>query len=315
MEILTRAAFENAVAVLVSVGGSTNALIHLLALARRVSVDLTLQDFDHISRRIPLLVDCKPAGSRWLEDMHQAGGVPVLLKALESHLNLTTMGVSGKTLGEQLQDVESPPKWQDIIRTLDAPLGPTGSLVILRGSLAPEGAVIKVAAATESLLVHKGPAVVFDSPDDAAQRIDDPELRITPEHVLVLRNAGPVGCGMPEAGSFPIPRYLAQDGVRDMVRISDARMSGTSGGTVVLHISPEAATGGPLALVRDGDVIELNVKEQRLDLLVDDSEIERRRSSFSPPPLPERGWQRLYAERVLPAHMGADLDFLAPKRE
>jgi dihydroxy-acid dehydratase len=183
----------------------------------------------------------------------------------------------------------------------------------LRGSLAPEGAVIKVAAATESLLAHKGPAVVFESADDAARRIDDPGLRITPEHVLVLRNAGPVGSGMPEAGSLPIPRYLAQAGISDMVRISDARMSGTATGTVVLHCSPEAATGGPLAMVRDGDLIELNVQEQRLDLLVEDMEIERRRASFSPPPLPERGWQRLYAEHVLPAHMGADLDFLASK--
>ena len=193
---------------------------------------------------------------------------------------------------------------------MDTPLGPTGSLVTLRGSLAPDGAVLKAAAATPALLSHRGPAVVFESPEDAAERIDDPSLEITPDHVLVLRNAGPVAAGMPECGSLPIPRYLAEAGIRDMVRVSDARMSGTAFGTVVLYCSPKAAIGGPLALVRDGDTIELNVSKRRIDLLVDESELERRRAAFVPPPLPKRGWRRLYAQHVTQAHLGTDLDFL-----
>ena len=309
-DILTRAAFENAIVALISLGGSTNAIIHLLALARRVAVNLTLEDFNRVSEQVPLLVNCKPAGSNWLEDMHRAGGAAVLLKALEPRLDLSTRGVTGKRLGELLGQVKPPAGWQDVIRTLDAPLGTTRSLLILKGSLAPQGAVIKTAAATESLLTHKGPAVVFESPEDVERRIDDPNLKITPDHVLVLRYAGPVGAGMPEAGSLPIPRYLAKAGVRDMVRVSDARMSGTAFGTVVLHCSPEAATGGPLALVRDQDLIELNVSERRIDLLVGDAELERRRATFTPPQLPARGWRRLYAQHVLPAHLGADLDFM-----
>jgi dihydroxy-acid dehydratase len=220
------------------------------------------------------------------------------------------VGVSGRALGDVLAEVPPPANWQRTIRTLEAPLGPTGALVVLRGSLAPDGAVIKRAAATPALLRHAGPAVVFESPEDAAARIDDPALAITPQHVLVLRNAGPVGAGMPEAGSLPIPRYLAAAGVRDMVRVSDARMSGTAYGTVVLHCSPEAATGGPLALVRDGDIIELDVMARRIDVRVEDAVMARRRAEFRPPALPERGWRRLYAEHVLPAHLGADLNFL-----
>ena len=311
-DILTRPAFDNAITVLMALGGSTNAIIHLVALARRAGVTLDLEDFNLFSASIPLLVNCKPAGSYWLEDLHRAGGVPVLLKALESRIDLTTRGVTGKTLGELLDSQPPPADWQEVIRTLDEPFGSVGSLVILKGSLAPQGAVVKAAAATPALLSHQGPAVVFESPEDAADRIDDPSLKITPDHVLVLRNAGPVGCGMPEAGSLPIPRYLAKSGVRDLVRVSDARMSGTAFGTVVLHCSPEAATGGPLALVHQGDLIELNASEQRIDLLVEESELERRRAEYTPPPLPERGWRRLYAQHVLPAHLGADMDFLAP---
>ena len=311
-DILTRPAFDNAITVLMALGGSTNAIIHLVALARRAGVTLDLEDFNLFSASVPLLVNCKPAGSYWLEDLHRAGGVPVLLKALESRIDLTTRGVTGKTLGELLDSQPPPADWQEVIRTLDEPFGSVGSLVILKGSLAPQGAVVKAAAATPALLSHQGPAVVFESPEDAADRIDDPSLKITPDHVLVLRNAGPVGCGMPEAGSLPIPRYLAKSGVRDLVRVSDARMSGTAFGTVVLHCSPEAATGGPLALVHQGDLIELNASEQRIDLLVEESELERRRAEYTPPPLPERGWRRLYAQHVLPAHLGADMDFLAP---
>jgi dihydroxy-acid dehydratase len=206
--------------------------------------------------------------------------------------------------------VDPPGDWQDVIYTLDKPLGSTGTLAILGGSLAPDGAVIKKAAASAELLHHRGPAVVFDSPEDVANRIDDPSLNITPDHILVMRNAGPIGAGMPEAGYLPIPKRLAEAGVRDMVRISDARMSGTAYGTVVLHCCPEAAAGGPLALVSDGDLIELHVEGRRLDLLVDESELAIRREKFVPPPLPERGWRRLYAEHVLPAHLGADMDFL-----
>ena len=312
-DILTRHAFDNAIIVLMALGGSTNAIIHLLALARRAGVALDLEKFGRFSASVPLLVNCKPAGSYWMEDLHRAGGVPVLLKALVSRLDLATRGVTGKTLGELLDSQSPPAGWQDVIQTLDEPFGSVGALMILKGSLAPQGAVIKAAAATPTLLSHRGPAVVFESPEDAADRIDDPSLEITPDHVLVLRNAGPVGCGMPEAGSLPIPRYLAESGVRDLVRVSDARMSGTAFGTVVLHCSPEAATGGPLALVRQGDLIELNASEKRIDLLVEESELERRRAEHTPPPLPERGWRRLYAQHVLPSHLGADLDFLAPR--
>jgi len=311
-DLLTGGSFANALTVLGALGGSTNAIVHLLAIARRAGVPLTLTDFGEVSRGVPLLVDCKPAGEGYLEDLHFAGGVPALLKALERGLDRSARTVTGRTLGGLIDDTPPPGTWQTTIRTLDEPLGPTGSLAILHGSLAPDGAVLKAAAASPELMRHAGPAVVFESPEDAADRIDDPALGITPDHVMVLRNAGPVGAGMPEAGSLPIPRYLAAQGVKDMVRVSDARMSGTAYGTVVLHCSPEAATGGPLALVRDGDIVELDVAEQRIELQVDDAELARRREAFTPPPLPERGWRRLYAEHVLPAHLGADLDFLAP---
>ena len=314
-DLLTRGSFLNGLTVLMALSGSTNVVVHLLALARRAGIGLTLDDFDEVSRRVPLLVDCKPAGVGYMEDLHFAGGVPVLLKALEPLLDRSARTVSGQTLGELLDNVPGPGPWQTTIRTLEDPLGPTGPLAILRGSLAPDGAVLKAAAATPGLMRHKGPAVVFESPEDAEARIDDPGLGITADHVLVLRNAGPVGAGMPEAGSLPIPKYLAAQGVTDMVRVSDARMSGTAYGTVVLHCSPEAATGGPLAMVGNGDVIELNVDEGRVDLLVDEGELARRRAGFTPPPLPDRGWRRLYAAHVLPAHLGADLDFLAPGNE
>lgn len=309
-DVLSRASFFNALTVLMALGGSTNAVVHLTAIARRARVPLTLDDFDAVSRRVPLLIDCKPAGKGYLEDLHFAGGMPVVLKALESLLDLSARTVTGKTLGETIEPVSPPGDWQTTIRTTDAPLGPTGSLAILKGSLAPDGAVLKAAAASRALMQHTGPAVVFDSPEDAVSRIDDPSLGITPDHVMVLRNAGPVGAGMPEAGSLPIPKYLARQGVSDMVRVSDARMSGTAFGTVVLHCSPEAAVGGPLALVCDGDLIELNVEKRCINLRVEEEELGRRRAAFVPPPLPERGWKRLYAEHVLPAYLGADLDFL-----
>jgi dihydroxy-acid dehydratase len=307
---LTRASFENAIAVLVALGGSTNAIIHLLAIAGRAEVPLALDDFADVASRVPLLVDCKPAGVGYMEDFHRAGGLPTLLREMSPLLDLEAGTVDGGRLGDRLRDVAPPQPWQRTIRTLDDPLGGTGSLAVVRGSLAPDGAVIKPAATDGRLLVHRGPALVVDGPDDAAARLDDPDLDVTPDHVLVMRNAGPVAAGMPEAGSMPIPRVLARQGISDMVRVSDARMSGTAYGTVVLHVSPEAAVGGPLALVRDGDEIELDVPAGRLELHVDAAELDRRRAELPARQLPARGWRRLYAERVLPAHLGADLDLL-----
>lgn len=309
-KILTRPAFMNAAAVLAALSGSTNGIIHLIAIARRVGIALTLEDFHDVAQRVPVLVDCKPAGKGYMEDFHNAGGLPVLWKAMESLLDTETEHVNGQRLSQILDAVSPPQPWQDTIRSLDQPLAPPGALCILRGSLAPDGAVIKKAAATPALLKHRGPAVVFESPDDVAERIDDPALCISPDHVLVMRNAGPVALGMPEAGSLPIPKHLAARGITDMVRISDARMSGTAYGTVVLHCCPESAVGGPLALVQDGDIIALDVENQRVDLCVDEQELARRKEAFIPPPKPERGWQRLYADHVLPAHLGADLDFM-----
>ena len=309
-DILTRPAFENALRVLAALSGSTNAVVHLLALAGRAGVALTLDDFDRIARQVPLLVDCKPAGSGYMEDFHRAGGVPVLLKAMESQLDLTTVGVTGQRLADLLDATDAPGAWQTTIRSLDDPLGPAASLVVLKGSLAPDGAVLKRAAASPHLHKHRGRAFVFEGPEDVAARIDDPALGIEPDDVLVLRGVGPVAMGMPEAGSMPLPKYLAERGVKDMVRISDGRMSGTAYGAVVLHVAPESAVGGPLALVRDGDEIELDAEAGRLDLLVSESELERRRAEWKKPAVPARGWRRLYAERVQQADRGVDLDFL-----
>ena len=329
-ELLTPAALANAVTVLLAIGGSTNAIIHLLAIARRAGVPLTLADFEAAAARVPLLVNCKPSGALWLEDLHRAGGMPVVLTELRPLLDLDALTVSGLTLGKQLdarpanmpddsatiqseRSITAAPAPGAVIGTLCEPIGPPGALTVLRGSLAPDGAVLKRSAATPALLRHRGPALVFESPADLAARIDDPALPVTPDHVLVLRNGGPAAAGMPETGSVPIPRKLAEAGVRDMVRVSDARMSGTAGGTVVLHCSPEAARGGPLALVEDGDLVELDADRGRVDLLVSAPELAARRARApAPPPLPARGWKRLHAGHVLPAHLGADLDFLAP---
>ncbi len=313
-DILTREAFENALTVLAAIGGSTNAIVHLLAIARRAGVDLTLDEFDSVAQRIPLLLDLKPSGRGYMEDFHRAGGVPVLLKALRDHLHQDTVGVLGVPLRELLADIEPPADWQDIIRTPDLPLGDAGALAVLHGSLAPDGAVLKVSAATPELLEHTGPAAVFDSPADAVERLDDPDSGITADHVLVLRNAGPVAAGMPEAGSLPIPKHLAAQGIKDMVRVSDARMSGTSYGTVVLHCAPEAAVGGPLALVRDGDLIALDAQQRSIDLLVSEEELEARRAELRLPEPAVRGWRRLYAQTVQQANLGADLEFMGPGR-
>jgi dihydroxy-acid dehydratase len=306
--VLTDAAFTNALHVLAAIGGSTNAIVHILAIARRAGIALTLDDIDRVARETPLLLDLKPSGANYMQDFHDAGGVPALLSQLAPQLDLEQAGVCGVPLRERV----GVPAYGDVIRSLADPLGAPGALAVLHGSLAPDGAVIKVSAASPDLLRHEGPALVFDSADEAAAALDDPALEVTADHVLVLRNSGPVGAGMPEAGSLPIPRRLAGEGITDMVRVSDARMSGTSYGTVVLHCAPESAVGGPLALVRNGDLIRLDVAARSIDLLVDEPELTRRRAQIEPTKPRSRGWYRLHAASVLQADKGADLDFMAP---
>jgi dihydroxy-acid dehydratase len=310
--ILTRAAFENAVRVLMAIGGSTNAVVHLPAIAGRAGVPLDLDDFDRLSRTTPMVTNLRPSGRYHMEDLAEAGGIPAVMRVLRPLLHGDARTVTGRSLGAVLDEVPAPGAWQDVIAPLDRPLTAEGGLAILRGSLAPDGAVLKVAAATPALLRHRGLACVFRDLADLSARVDDPALPVTPESILVLQNAGPVGGpGMPEAGSLPIPRKLLAAGVRDMVRVSDARMSGTAGGTVVLHAAPEAAVGGPLALVRDGDEIVLDVQARRLDLAVPEDELARRRAAWRPPPpTSTRGYRRLFGERVLQAPEGCDFDFL-----
>lgn len=312
-EILSEDSFHNAITVLSAIGGSTNAIIHLTAIAGRMGIKLGLDDFDRISAATPLLVDCKPAGKGYLPDMHTAGGMPALLAELKPLLRLDAKTVTGKTMGELIDGYSNDTRWQTTIRTLDDPLGSPGALVALSGTLAPGGAVLKAAAASGNFNKHCGPAVVFDSQDDLEARIDDESLGLTEQHVIVLRNIGPAAAGMPEAGSAPIPQYLAKQGVRDMVRISDGRMSGTSYGTVVLHVSPESSKGGPLALLQDGDLIELDVEQRRLDLLVDPEELARRIPSVPRSVGGDRGYRRLYQDNVMQASEGADLSFLVPE--
>ncbi|MSP80807.1 MAG: dihydroxy-acid dehydratase [Rhodospirillales bacterium] len=313
-QIMTPKALSNALRVLLAVGGSTNAVIHLAAIAGRLGLALDYDAFDRIGRETPVLVDLKPTGRFYMDDLHRAGGMAPVLRALKPLLHLDCVGVTGRTLGEEIERL--PPAWpQEVVRALDNPIHRGGSIAVLRGNLAGDGAIIKQSAATPELLIHCGPAVVFDSLEDLAQRIDAPDLDVTPESVLVLRNAGPKGApGMPEAGYLPIPRKLAERGVRDMVRISDARMSGTAFGTVVLHAAPEAAAGGPLAWVRDGDPIALDVPKRTLVLDVPDAELARRRAAWKPAAAPAdsaRGYRRLYLDHVQQAPQGCDFDFLA----
>ena len=313
-DILSRAAFEDAVACVLALGGSTNAVIHLVAMAGRCGVPLTLNDFDATSRRIPVLANIRPTGAYLMEDFYYAGGLPALLAQLSQvpgALHTGRVTVNGRTLGENLAQAEV---WNpDVIRSPDNALSQDGGLAVLRGNLAPDGAVIKPLAAEPGLLTHTGPAVVFDSYAQMQQRIDDPALGVTPESVLVLRGAGPRGGpGMPEYGMLPIPKYLLARGIRDMVRISDARMSGTSYGACVLHVAPESWVGGPLALVRSGDPITLNVPERVLRLQVDDAELARRRAGWRPPqPRYHRGYGALFSEQVTQANEGCDFEFLA----
>jgi dihydroxy-acid dehydratase len=308
--ILTPAAFENALRVLLAIGGSTNAIIHLTAVAGRMGVPIDLATVNRLSDETPVLVDLKPSGQHYMEDFFAAGGLGAVLRELRDRLHLDCLTVTGETLGARL---ESDDAWVDrsVIRSAREPFQPVGGLVALFGTLAPGGAILKRSAADARLFETEGRAVVFDSLEDLAARIDDPALDVTPADFLVLKNAGPKGApGMPEAGYLPIPTKLSRAGVTDMVRISDARMSGTAFGTIVLHVTPEAAVGGPLGAVRSGDRIRLSVKERRLDVLVEPSELARRAAQRVATPTPSRGYRRLYAEHVLQADLGCDFDFL-----
>ena len=309
-DILTEQAFENAIKVQMTIGGSTNAIIHLTALARRAGIPLDLEIFDRISQGIPLLANIKPSGKYVMEDFYYAGGLTALMKRLEESLNLETVTINGKTLRDNLEGAEV--FNEDVIRPLENPVSTAGGTAVLRGSLAPDGAVIKPTAAEKRLWKHRGSAVVFKDIRDLKARVDSEDLEVTADSVLVLQNAGPVGGpGMPEWGQLPIPKKLLNQGVRDVIRISDARMSGTSYGACVLHVSPEAALGGPLGLVKDGDEIELDVEKRRLDLLVSQSELDTRRRRWEPPESKaSRGYAKLYADHVTQAHEGCDFDFL-----
>ena len=308
--ILTRAAFENAIRLNAAIGGSSNFIIHLLAIAGRIGVPLDLADFDRIGHDLPLLVDLMPSGRFLMEDFYYAGGVPAVLRALGGLIDGDAMTVNGRTIGENTRDA---PCWNaEVIRGLDAPLQEKAGIAVLRGNLAPQGAVIKPSAATPALLRHRGRAVVFESVEAMKAAIDDPALDIDETCVMVLQGAGPRGYpGMPEVGNMPLPRKLLERGITDMVRISDGRMSGTAYGTVILHTAPESALGGPLALVRTGDMIELDVEARLLRLVVTEGELATRRAGWvAPPPAAIGGYQQLYIDHVLQADRGADLDFL-----
>ncbi len=309
-EILTPAAFDNAITVVHALSGSTNAVIHLVAMAGRAGIELRLDRFDELARNVPVLANLRPAGAYLMEDFYYAGGLRALLAILKNDLNLDCQTVNGKTLGENIAGAKI--YNTDVIRTREKALAQNGGLAVLRGNLAPDGAVIKPLAAESHLLAHTGPAVVFKDYQDLLARIDDEQLKVDENSVLVLQNAGPLGApGMPEWGQLPIPKKLLKKGVRDMVRISDARMSGTSYGTCVLHVAPEAFVGGPLALVYDGDLIELNVEARKLELKVSDEELARRRKAWQPRAAHfPRGYGALYAQHIMQANKGCDFDIL-----
>jgi dihydroxy-acid dehydratase len=312
-QIITQAALNNAMKTLLAIGGSTNGIVHMAAVAGRLGLNVDLDAFDTMGRDVPMLVDLKPNGSYYMEDLWKAGGLTTILREIEDLLDLDCPTVSGKTLGENLAAMA--PGWQqDVVRPRSNPLFSKGSMAVLRGNLAPNGAVLKQSAADQGLLVHEGRAVVFENLEDLAERIDSADLDVTADDVLVLRNIGPKGApGMPEAGYIPIPKKLASQGVKDMVRISDGRMSGTAFGTIILHVSPEAADGGPLALVQTGDRIRLDTPNRSLTLLVDDTEMTARRAAWTPPPAHKgsgRGYLKLYLDTVTQAEDGADFDFL-----
>ena len=309
-ELATRKSFENAIAVDMAIGGSTNAIVHLLAMAGRAGVDLSLSDFDEISRKTPLITDLRPSGRFLMEDFYFAGGLSAVLKMMESILHMDLPTVNGKTLEQNI--INAKVHNEEVIRPINNPIAPDGGTTVLKGNLAPNGAVIKHSAADPSLLKHSGPAIVFDNYRELSERIDDPDLPVTKESVLVLRNAGPVGApGMPEWGMLPIPKKLLKEGVRDMVRVSDARMSGTSYGTCVLHVTPESAIGGPLAAIKEGDMIDLDVVSRTISLDISEDEMIKRTKD-----LPERknlyarGYTKLYINHVTQADKGCDFDFL-----
>ena len=315
-DILTRQAFENAIRTLAAIGGSTNAVVHLLALAGRVGVELTLADFDRLGRDLHCLVDLMPSGRFLMEDFYYAGGLPVVLRALAERglLHKEARTVNGRTLGENVQDATC---WnEEVITPFETPFKPEAGIAILTGNLAPDGAVIKPSAASPELLRHTGRAVVFETVEEMHHAVNDEALDIDASCIMVLKNCGPKGYpGMAEVGNMPLPAKLLRQGVRDMIRISDARMSGTAYGTVVLHVAPEATVGGPLALVRNGDLITLDVPSRKLHLHVDDAELERRRAAWTPPvPRLSSGYWKLYIDHVLQADEGADLDFLVGQR-
>jgi dihydroxy-acid dehydratase len=308
--LLTPEAFDDAIVACLALGGSTNALIHLVAMAGRAGIRLGLDRFEELGRRIPVLANVRPTGTGLMDDFHLAGGLPALLARVKEFLHLGRRTAGGRTLGEDLEGAEVHDA--EVIRPLGSPVFGPGGTVVLRGNLAPEGAVLKASAADPRLLKHVGPAVVFRDYEDMAARIDRPDLAVSADSVLVLKSAGPRGGpGMPEWGMLPIPKKLLEAGVRDMVRVSDGRMSGTSYGTCVLHVSPESHVGGPLALVQDGDRIELDAAARRIALQVDDAELARRRAAWRPPaPRYRRGYGRLFLSHVTQAHLGCDFDFL-----
>jgi dihydroxy-acid dehydratase len=309
--ILTAKSFENALMVLLAIGGSTNALIHLAAIAGRMGIKLDMESFDALSRTIPVIVDLKPSGEGYMEDLYKAGGLPRILLELKDKLHLDVYTVTGKTLGQTIEETEF--SWQQtIVKSAADPIYREGGMAVLKGNLAPNTAIIKQSAASDSLLTHSGRAVVFDGLEDLANRIDSEELDVHKEDILVLRYIGPKGApGMPEAGLIPIPKKLARQGVKDMVRISDGRMSGTASGTIILHVCPEAADGGPLALVQTGDKISLDVNSRSLHLHVEDSELASRRETLDLSRfIAKRGYHKLYMEHVLQADEGVDFDFL-----
>lgn len=316
-EIITPKSIENALRVLLAISGSTNAILHLTAIAGRAGIKIDLARLNELSDTTPVLVDLKPTGSYYMEDLFAAGGIGAVLRELKPFLHLDCMTVAGITLGERLADEASPYVDRNVVHALETPLQPVGGLVALFGSLAPSGAIFKRAAADPALFESEGRAVVFTSVEDLAERIDDPDLDVLPNDVLVLQNAGPTSHSrMPEAGYLPIPAKLARQGVKDMLRISDARMSGTAYGTIVLHVSPDAASGGPLGLVRNHDRIRLSIRDRRIDLLVDDAELARRSAAMPPSaPLPERGYARLYRQEVMQAEHGCDFRFLTRSPE
>lgn len=308
-QILTRKAFENAIRTNAAIGGSTNAVIHLLAIAGRLGVELKLEDFDTLGSEVNNILNLQPSGKYLMEDFCYAGGLPAVMREILPILNAECMTVNGKTIRE---NVENAPCYnRDVIKTVADPFMPAAGIAVVRGNLAPNGAVIKPSAASKHLLQHRGPAVVFESIEEFHAKIDDPDLDIDENSVMVLKNCGPRGYpGMAEVGNMPLPPKVLKKGITDMVRISDARMSGTAYGTTVLHTSPEAAAGGPLAVVQNGDIIELNVPERKLHLEISDEELARRLAAWKAPQKPQRGWYKLYVETVQQAHLGADLDFL-----